>query len=111
MSTVQSWAETFAPIEAHYRNEVLIHTFGHLAPKKNKSYKFSILFMVSSYDGGTIDLIDSKFYGLDDSPWLYDKMHDLIGKFENTEKGCVYRIAGTMRNFRFYGTPKKVYSL
>lgn len=39
-----NWAEeTFAPIEAVYAERVAQDTWGHLAPKKNVTYKGQIL--------------------------------------------------------------------
>lgn len=111
MSNAQSWAETFAPIQSHYRNAVLQDTWGHLAPQKNRSYKLSILFMVSEYGNTGNTLIDTKLADdLKDSPWLYDAINEEINKHELKDSG-VYRIDGTFRNFRFYGKPKKVYTL
>jgi hypothetical protein len=111
MSNSQSWGEVFAPIQAHNRQAVLAKTWGHLAPKKNVSYKGKILFCVSGYGYTGTAIIDYNFENLEDSPWLYDAMNDYINKWEGMEDGCVYILNVTFRNFRFYGQPKKVYSL
>lgn len=111
MSNSQTWADTFAPIQSHYRDKVNQATFGHLAPEKNVSYKGKILFCHSGYGDTGTALIDSEFENLQDSPWLYDAINEFLGKWEGLEDGCVYKIDCTLRNYRFYGTPKKVYSL
>lgn len=111
MSNAQSWAETVSPALAHYKNAKLAETWGHLAPKKNVSYKGKILFCVSGYGDTGTALIDSKFDNLEDSPWLYDAINDYINDCEGLEDGGIYRIDCTFRNYRFYGKPKKVYSL
>lgn len=111
MSNSQSWAETFAPIEARNRQIVLENTWGHLAPEKNKSYKITILFMISEYGNLGATIIDTRLMdGLLDSHWLYDAINDYISKWDLKTSG-VYRIDGTFRNYRFYGHPKKVYVL
>lgn len=111
MSNAQTWAETFAPIQARDRENALRATWGHLAPEKNKSYQITILFMSSEYGGNGATIIDMELKdGLEDSPWLYDAVNDYIWK-HRPEKAGVYKIKGTFRNFRFYGKPKSVYSL
>lgn len=111
MSNSQTWAETFAPIQAKYRQDVFVNTRGHLAPQKNVSYKGKILFCVSGYGSTGTSLIDSQFDNLEDSPWLYDAIYEFIDNWNGLDNGCIYKINCTFRNYRFYGTPKKVYSL
>lgn len=111
MSNAQSWAETFAPIESHNRQVVLANTWGHLAPKKNTTYKGQILFCKSEYDSGSITLIATKFNSLDSSPWFYDAVYDYLNSLETLEYGQVYKIDATFRNYRWWGKAIKVYSL
>lgn len=111
MSNAQTWAETFAPIEAKDRERVMQATWGHLAPAKNTSYKGVILFTRSTYNSGTITLIDAKFEGLDDSPWLYDFIHEWFYSCPNIDEGAVYQFNGTLRNYRLYGKPKMIHKL
>jgi len=99
------------PINAHYKQQVLVNTWGHLAPEKNVSYKGEILFSVSGYGNAGKALIDSKFDNLNDSPWLYDAIYEYLDKWKGLQDGCIYKINCTLRNYRFYGSPKKVYSL
>ncbi len=110
MSNSQTWAETFAPIEARNRNIIYYQTWGHLAPVKNTSYKCKILFIVSAYNSGTKTVVDTCLgNSLQDSPWFYDSMIEYLDKF--TLDAGVYIIDGSFRNIRFYGNPKKVLSI
>ena len=114
MSNAASWNEVMAPVMAHRRNIVLRETWGHLAPKKNISYKCKILFSVSGYDSGTRTIIDTELAaGLEDSPWLYESIDMEVNKWkiDSSKVPGVYLIVGTFRNFRWYGKPKLVYSL
>jgi hypothetical protein len=111
MSNAQSWAETFAPIEARDRQRVLSDTWGYLAPEKNTTYKGQILFCKSEYKSGSISLISSKFDGLDSSPWFYDSIYEYLNSLDYLEYGEVYKIDATLRNYRWWGNAIKVYSL
>ncbi|MEK6879452.1 MAG: hypothetical protein AABY22_07595 [Nanoarchaeota archaeon] len=110
MSNAQSWADIFAPIEAHNRQVVLQNTWGHLAPQKNTTYRGEILFCKSDYNSGTITLISSKM-DIDSSPWFYDSVHEFLYSFDKLECGQVYKINATWRNYKWWGKPEKVYSL
>lgn len=111
MSNAQSWAEMFAPIDAANRERVMQSTWGHLAPLKNTSYKGVILFTATAYNSGTIVLIDSEFDNLEDSPWLYDFIHEHLNKLHNLDRGAIYQLNCTFRNYRLYGKPKLIYKL
>lgn len=111
MSNAQSWAETFAPIAAKYREDVMQATWGHLAPMKNTSYKGVVLFTSTAYNSGRIVLIDSNFENLDDSPWFYDFLYEWLNKCPNIERGGIYQVNCTFRNYRMYGTPKLLHKL
>ncbi|HYE68812.1 MAG TPA: hypothetical protein VEA58_09390 [Anaerovoracaceae bacterium] len=113
MSNAHSYAKAFAPIEQANRQSVAENTWGHLAPKKNCSYRCKVLFAVSAYESGTRSIIDTKFEkDLESSPWLYDSMLDMIYGFELPEdEAGVYLLEGTFRNYKWSGKPKKVYSI
>jgi hypothetical protein len=111
MSNAQIWAETFAPIDAHNREVINQQTWGHLAPLKNTSYKGIVLFTKSAYRSGTIDLLDTKFNDLEDSPWLYDFLHEHLYTLPDIEYGAVYQLNCTFRNYRIYGKPKLIYKI
>jgi hypothetical protein len=60
------------------RQDVIQDTWGHLAPKKGRSYKG---YMIWAYGGyGDIVLLDAGFKGLSDSPWLFGEMQEYIGE-------------------------------
>lgn len=109
MSNAQSWSEVFAPVEARNRSIVQQDTWGHLAPVKNISYKCRILFSVSGYSTGTT-LIDSSFEGLEDSPWLYEAMNEMIQSDQDREYG-VYLFEGNFKNYKWKGDTKLLYSI
>lgn len=114
--SAQNIAEAFYRHEAQHRNAILAETWGHLAAKKSKSYRGWILFAIPAYDSGTPCIIEAEFKGLNDSPWLYDAMWDFCADREtvphdenglNAEPG-VYRFDGTIRNYEFNGTIRKI---
>lgn len=113
--------EAFAPAEAHYRNEVLKHTWGHLAPVKGIEYRGHIVFAVGCYDNDHLNptvlecgFKDADGDDLDDSPWFYDAMTDFLGEFVEIDDGGkaktggVYRWDGTFRNFKFRGKLRRL---
>lgn len=100
-----SFAEAFAPMDAHYRSQVIAATWGHLAPQKRKAYQGWILFAIPEYDSGNPCIIEAEFKGLGDSPWLYDAMWDFASK---VEKVGVYRFDGTLQNYEFKGTVQRI---
>lgn len=108
---MSGYSEAFAPIQAHYAAQVQAATFGHLALKKNTTYRGKVLFCKSCYESGSLRLIDMQIPGADDSPWLYDAIYDYLYKFNSLEDGAVYQIHVTLRNYRFWGTPFKIHSL
>ena len=65
-------------------------TWGHLAPKKGRSYKGYMIWAYSGY--GDITLLDAAFKKLSDSPWLYEAMQEYIG--ENLDGEGVYKWLG-----------------
>jgi hypothetical protein len=108
---MQNIAEIMADYNEVKRQEVLAHTWGHLAAKKDKQYRIKILFSESSYGGQVTSLIESKLYnGLEDSPWLYDAILDRINKAMKRKPG-VYLINGIIRNYRVIGKAKKITNL
>ena len=108
-----NWAEEVcAPVEAHNRNVVLGNTWGYLAPQKNTTYRGKLLVSCSVYRSGTQEIIDMEWENLEDSPWLYDSVNDwLWGLRDKMERGSIYRIEATFRNYRFWGKPIKIASL
>jgi hypothetical protein len=111
--SAQTISEVFAPIEARYRAEVMADTWGHLAPKRNKTYKGHIVFAVGCFGDDPLNptVLSCDFKGLDDSPWFFDAMADFIGEDENRgSEGNVYRFDGVFRNYEFSGTIRQVFA-
>lgn len=102
-----SLESAFAPAENAYRNKVLQSAWGHAAPKKNKTYRGYIVFSTSAY-GGAIEIIDADWGDLEDSPWLYDAMYDLVCDHAPA-RGAVRRFDGTFKNFKFDGAISDIY--
>lgn len=98
-----NWAEeVFAPIEAHNRESVAQNTWGHLAPKKNKTYRGKMLISHSEYSTG-ITITAMEWEGLPDSPWLYDSVNDFLWNNRKfIPSGGVYIAQITMRNYRYW---------
>jgi hypothetical protein len=101
----QTIADAFAPAIARYKAQVIESTWGHLAPKKNKSYSGWIVFSIAA--DGLYCLIDYDFKKLDGSPWFYDALQDFIGD-NAKERGKVYRFDGTFCNYVFEGTIRQL---
>lgn len=98
---MSNWAEEVCrPILAHQKNEQLKETWGHLAPKKNVSYKGKIWFAVSAFQSGSLLLIDYEFENLESSPWLYDAVQKHINEFDVSESK-VYCVVTVFKNYKF----------
>lgn len=115
------WTDAFAPVEAKYREDVLQDTWGHLAPKKNKTYRGYLTFAIGCYDHGSSNPTPLKvqFPGLDHSPWLYDFIHEQLQNWQNGKGrrrrtkerfavGHVYRFDGVFRNYKLSGKIKRI---
>lgn len=119
----QCLADAFAPWEAYYKNEVFKATWGHLAPKKNKSYTGHIVWALDLYDSGYLNpkVLSCELEGLSDSPWFYEAMIDFLQDIhekmfssarktfwgpshrEEMTAGTVWRWDGTFHNYEFRG--------
>lgn len=128
-----SLAHVFAQIDYERRVEMRIMTWGHLAPKKNKTYRGRIVYAVGCFGSDNLNptVIESDFGDLSSSPWFYDAIQELIGGGDapKTKKnpfstydgssymlgglinkqGCVYEWTGTMRNYQFTGQRRLIY--
>ncbi len=72
------------------KRQVMQDTWGHLAPKKGKSYKG---YMIWAYGGwGETVLLEANFKRLSDSPWLFAAMQKYIG--EHLDGEGLYRWEG-----------------
>ncbi len=97
-------ADAFASSEAHYRDQVLAATWGHLAPRRNKKYRGRLVYAVGCYGNDHLNptVLSCEFAELEDSPWFYSVLTDFLHKQE-FEVGCVYEFRGAFRNYRFEG--------
>ena len=105
----QCFADAFDPAEARYKAQVMNDTWGHLAPKKNRTYQGYVVFAIGCFDSGELNptALECEFNGLDSSPWFYDALVELMQSIE-TEVGGVYRWEGTFRNYEFNGQVRRV---
>lgn len=101
-----SMQDAFAPVEAANRDNVMQSTWGHLAPKKGKSYKGTIVWAQGCY-GNSTTALSVEFKDLDDSPWLYEAVHEFMFA-QDTEVGNVYMFTGAFRNYKFIGKVKRI---
>lgn len=118
-----SLPDVWAQIAADQRNMVLRETWGHLAPKKNKTYKGRIVYAIGCYDSGNLNptALVADFEDLSDSPWFYDALQEFMrdiawriaeknaGTPTYNEPGEVYEWVGTFRNYEFKGRIRKVF--
>jgi len=105
--SAQTIHDAFCEVDARYKAAVMADTWGHLAPKKNKTYKGRIVYAVGCFGNDSLNptALFCEFSGLDSSPWFFEAMADFISKQEN-EEGCVYEFVGTFRNYEFKGRIK-----
>jgi len=106
----QCIADAFAKPEADYKSKVMEHTWGHLAPKRNKIYPCRIVFAVGIFGDDALNptAIHCHTPGLESSPWFFDAMMDFMQDTHPTE-GKVYEFIGTFKNYRFSGNIKIVF--
>lgn len=115
----------FAPAEARHKQAVLADTWGHLAPKRNATYRGFIRFAAGCFGSDDINPVPlacelkSGSSELNSSPWFYDALTDLLsdwaadGRYGDEKKlpvnwpivkeGGVYEWRGTFRNYEFDG--------
>lgn len=103
----QCIADAFAPVEAAYRSKVLEATWGHLALKRNTTYKGRIVYGVGCFGSDHLNptALFCEFEGVDSSPWFFDALQEFIQE-QKTEEGCVYEFKGYVRNYVFKGNVK-----
>jgi hypothetical protein len=85
----------FEEHEAIQRGRVMSETFGHLAPKTDRAYSGTILFIHGEYGDDVPLRVD--FPDLPDSPWFFEGMCDFIldhGDDGDHESGKVFRWTG-----------------
>jgi hypothetical protein len=103
-----SLAQIAAEINEHYRQEVYKETWGHLAPEKDVTYTFRIVYAVECYNSQGIVVLKSEYDNdLDSSPWLFDAENDFLYDLSNKlgdQEGVIYEVNGTMTNYVFDAT-------
>lgn len=102
----QTMSEALAPAIAYQKEQVMQETWGHLAPKKNKTYRGTILVAVGCYDPLNPTILDCQFKELNDSPWFYEAMQEYLWK-QTFEPG-VYRFTGKFKNYIFEGSIREL---
>lgn len=110
-----AWIDAFAPVEAAHRAAVMADTWGHLAPRKNKTYRGRVVYAVGCYDSCNPVILSTEFRALDgteldDSPWLYDALNelvmDLVSGSRTEAAGLVFEWIGKFRNYEFTGVTR-----
>lgn len=111
----------FAPIMLKYHCEILEATWGHLAPKKNRTYRGHIEFAFGSFGNDSLnacilsaELKTRNGEELSSSPWFYEALQEFCDKwatgynegYENA--GKVFRFEGTFRNYEFVGQTRQM---
>lgn len=97
-----------------YYASVFNNTWGHYAPEKNISYKGIVRFTLTDHSqyGCQPIIIQYEFPNLA-GPYIHDELFDDVcnWKTDNLEKGAIYEIYLTFRNYRFYyGKIKPVFN-
>lgn len=102
-----TFGDTLAKAEAPYIRAVFNETWGHLAPKRNKTYKGRIVYAIGCYDSGHLNPtpITVELPGMDDSPYFYEAINEWLQDIEEEfrEEGCVYEVVGHFKNYKFVG--------
>lgn len=121
--SAQTIADVFAPAEASYREDVRRATWGHLTPKKNKTYRGRVVYALGCFGSGELNptVLHCDFGDLESSPWFYDALHEFLDSISwepgqefrprkgHGDVGCVYEWTGTFRNYKFRGAVKEVF--
>ncbi len=104
----------FAPAEAHYRAQVMADTWGHLAPKRNKIYRGSVVWALGCCGSDNLNPTVLSFEltardgeELSSSPWFFDCMIEFLQQ-HSREEGSVFRFDGQFRNYVFTGTIRRL---
>lgn len=101
-------------IDHDVRERVMQETWGHLAPKKNKTYKGRIVWACGVFDSG--DLNPTAIYfnlkELNSSPWSYLAINEFMQNQPKQfrKEGCIYEWTGTFRNYVFEGKVKQIFN-
>ena len=107
--SAQTIHDAFAPSEALYRAQILAETWGHLAPKKGRSYRGHIVFAVGCFGDDPLNptALDCEFRGLVSSPWFFEAISQFMGA-QRHAVGGVFRFDGVFRDYEFLGTIRRL---
>ncbi len=107
--SAQTFMEAFAPAEARYRAEVYKATWGHLAPKRHKTYRGHVVFAFGCFGNDHLNatVIECEM-GVDASPWFFDALTDFLATFGGDEAIGLHRWDGTFRNYEFKGAVRRI---
>jgi hypothetical protein len=115
--SAQTIADAFAPVEARYHAQVMKETWGHLAPKKNVTYRGSFVLAAGCFGNDSLnptviqcEFKDRRGNDLASSPWFYDHLMDFVQDDQSNcfLEGTVHRFDGTFRNYVFEGTFRRL---
>lgn len=124
-----AWIDAMIPAIQRQQEEIFAMTWGHLAPKKNHTYRGHIVWALDLYDCGYLNpkVLECELPGLSDSPWFYDAMIDSLQKIhdemfsdhrktfwgpsnrEIATAGTIWRWEGTFRNYTFKGKVRQLH--
>lgn len=120
--------EHVAPsIEAMNREIVLKQTFGHLAPKKNTTYRGHVVWSLGVFGSEYLNptVLECELGELQSSPWFFDALMDFLGKIHDNKpngefwsvherrdatEGRIFRWDGTFRNYTFCGKVRELFA-
>jgi len=105
----QCIADAFAPWEIRYKAQIMAQTWGHLAPKKGKTYSGYVVFALGCFGSDPLNPtpLECELNGLDSSPWFFDALIEFLQSIK-AETGGVYRWDGTFRNYEFVGVVQRL---
>jgi hypothetical protein len=100
----QCLADAFAPAEARHKARVMAATWGHLAPKRNQTYRGHIIWALGCFGDDHLNptVLECELSGLESSPWFYEALHDFL-RTHSEKAGGLFRFDGMFRNYQFRG--------
>lgn len=105
----QCLADAFAPAEARHKARVMAATWGHLAPKRNRTYRGHVIWALGCFGNDHLNptVLECELSGLESSPWFYEALHDFL-RTQSDQAGGLFRFDGTFRNYQFRGRVQKL---
>lgn len=107
---MSTFGATLIAAEEPYIRAVFNETWGHLAPKRNKTYKGKIVYAIGCYDSGTLNPtpVTVEMPGLYGGPYFYEAIHEWLQDLEERfrKENCIYEFVGSFKNYKFTGSIK-----